>query len=107
MSNIDKQAKSVIRELIDDARSRRLGKLIITADEMEALLDELEAAEALNKHLELAIRKAEGCSEALRRKTEAAEKRIAELESALNRHYEIPDVYDIAIKQFESLAKIK
>lgn len=43
MSNIDKQAKSVIRELIDDARSRRLGKLIITADEMEALLDELEA----------------------------------------------------------------
>lgn len=44
MSNIDKQAKSVIRELIDDARSRRLGKLIITADEMEALLDELEAA---------------------------------------------------------------
>lgn len=45
-----------------------------------ALLDELEAAEALNKHLELAIRKAEGCSEALRRKTEAAEKRIAELQ---------------------------
>lgn len=74
---------------------------------VKALLDELEAAEALNKHLELAIRKAEGCSEALRRKTEAAEKRIAELESALNRHYEIPDVYDIAIKQFESLAKIK
>ena len=42
---------------------------------------DLEAAEALNKHLELAIRKAEGCSEALRRKTEAAEKRIAELEA--------------------------
>ena len=42
---------------------------------------ELEAAEALNKHLELAIRKAEGCSEALRRKTEVSEKRIAELES--------------------------
>lgn len=32
-------------------------------------------------------------------------KRIAELESALNRHYELPDVYDMAIKQFESLAK--
>lgn len=47
-----------------------------------ALLDELEAAEALNKHLELAIRKAEGCSEALRRKTEAAEKRIAELSAS-------------------------
>lgn len=42
MSNIDKRAKSVIRELIDDARSRRLGKMIITADEMEMLLDELE-----------------------------------------------------------------
>ncbi|HDC4620394.1 ead/Ea22-like family protein [Enterobacter asburiae] len=37
------------------------------------LLDELEAEDALNKHLELAIRKAEGCSEALRRKAEAAE----------------------------------
>lgn len=46
MSNIDKQAKSVIRELIDDARARRLGKLIITADEMEALLDELEAKDS-------------------------------------------------------------
>ncbi|EOC3625645.1 ead/Ea22-like family protein [Enterobacter hormaechei] len=47
-----------------------------------ALLDELEAADALNKHLELAIRKAEGCSEKLREKAEAAEKRIAELELA-------------------------
>ncbi|EAC0654437.1 ead/Ea22-like family protein [Salmonella enterica subsp. enterica] len=47
-----------------------------------ALLDELEAANELNKHLELAIRKAEGCSEALRRKTEAAEKRIAELSAS-------------------------
>lgn len=46
---------------------------------MLALLDELEAADALNKHLELAIRRAEGCSEALRRKLEAAEERIAEL----------------------------
>ena len=36
---------------------------------------------------------------------EVAEKRIAELESALNLHYELPDVYDMAIKQFESLAK--
>lgn len=52
MSNIDKQAKSVIRELIDDARSRRLGKLIITADEMEILLDELEAAEKRIAELE-------------------------------------------------------
>ncbi|HCO6890856.1 TPA: ead/Ea22-like family protein [Escherichia coli] len=46
-----------------------------------ALLDELEAADALNKHLELAIRKGEGCSEALRRKKEAAEERVAELEA--------------------------
>lgn len=46
-----------------------------------SLVEALEAADALNKHLELAIRKAEGCSEALRRKTEAAEKRIADLES--------------------------
>ena len=46
-----------------------------------ALLDELEAADALNKHLELAIRKAEGCSEALRRKAEASEKRIAEMQA--------------------------
>lgn len=36
---------------------------------------------------------------------EAAEKRIAELEISLNRHYDLPDVYDMAIKQFESLAK--
>lgn len=36
---------------------------------------------------------------------ESAENRIAGLESALNRHYELPDVYDMAIKQFESLAK--
>lgn len=36
---------------------------------------------------------------------EAQNKRIAELESALNRHYELPDVYDMAIKQFENLAK--
>ncbi|EMV1573023.1 ead/Ea22-like family protein [Enterobacter hormaechei] len=54
---------------------------IATADPATvlALLDELEAADALNKHLELAIRRAEGCSEALRRKLEAAEERIAEL----------------------------
>lgn len=53
----------------------------LTPPNLLALLDELKAADALNKHLELAIRKAEGCSEALRRKTEAAEKRISELEA--------------------------
>lgn len=53
------------------------------AQKIQALLDELEAADEMNKHLELAIRKAEGCSEALRRKAEAAEERIAELEGEL------------------------
>lgn len=48
------------------------------------LIAALEAANALNKHLDLAIRKAEGCSEALRRRAEVAENRIAELEAAPN-----------------------
>lgn len=48
---------------------------------------------------------AAGTVEELIAELEAAEKRIAELESALNLHYELPDVYDMAIKQFESLAK--
>lgn len=38
---------------------------------------------------------------------ESAEKRIAELESSLNRHYDLPDVYDMAINQFESLSNHK
>ena len=42
---------------------------------------------------------------ALMNELEAQSKRIAELEPALNRHYELPDVYDMEIKQFESLAK--
>lgn len=36
-----------------------------------------EAAEALNNHLDLAVRKAEGASEALRRRAEAAEAQLA------------------------------
>ncbi|HFQ8726714.1 TPA: ead/Ea22-like family protein, partial [Enterobacter kobei] len=79
MSNIDKRA---LREAAEKA-----GTDNHTQDEwfhylgcsrpvtVLALLDELEAADALNKHLELAIRRAEGCSEALRRKLEAAEER--------------------------------
>lgn len=31
--------------------------------------------------------------------------RITELEATLNRHYEPVDVYDMAVQQFESLAK--
>ncbi len=50
-----------------------------------ALLDELESADVLNKHLELAIRRAEGCSEALRRKLEAAEEQISELSELLKK----------------------
>lgn len=38
---------------------------------------------------------------------ESAEKRIAELESSLNRHYDLHDVYDMAINQFESLSNHK
>lgn len=73
MSKFDKRA---LREELSNpaiGSNAHLRKLAL------ALLDELEAADALNKHLELAIRRAEGCSEALRRKLEAAEERIAEL----------------------------
>ena len=44
---------------------------------------------------------------AIATKLDIAEKRIAEIESALNRHYDSPDVYDMAIKQFESLSNHK
>lgn len=57
---------------------------ILLGHQFDQLIAALEAANALNKHLELAIRKAEGCSEALRRRAEAAENRIAELEAAPN-----------------------
>lgn len=100
MSNIDKISKEALREVAEDAQKAHKweglenglkadGYVSTTVRFIQraspqtvlALLDELEAADALNKHLELAIRKAEGCSEALRRKAEAAEKRIAELEA--------------------------
>lgn len=76
MSNIDKQA---LRLTAEKAKDNFMPNFMVPTRDLLALLDELEAADALNKHLELAIRKAEGCSEALRRKAEAAEKRIAEL----------------------------
>ena len=53
----------------------------VSPENVLALVEALEAENELNKHLELAIRKAEGCSEALRRRAESAEKRIAELEA--------------------------
>lgn len=43
-----------------------------------------EAADALNKHLDLAVRKAEGVSEALRRRAEAAEAKLSELAAVTN-----------------------
>ncbi|EGL5072289.1 ead/Ea22-like family protein [Salmonella enterica] len=66
--------------MLAHAVEKRDAEFIVAANPvtMLALLDELEAADALNKHLELAIRKAEGCSEVLRRKAEAAERRMAE-----------------------------
>lgn len=76
------------------------------------LLDELSEAKAAeenesncaNSVIDIAINWQMRAKDA-EAKLEATEKRIAELESALNRHYELPDVYDMAINQFESLAK--
>ncbi|EPH2438826.1 ead/Ea22-like family protein [Citrobacter freundii] len=84
----------------DNGNADELFFRLCVPDVILALLDELEAANSLNKHLELAIRKAEGCSEALRRKTEAAEKRIAELEArtvTLPQYRNSPDMHT---KQF-------
>ncbi|HHD7207881.1 TPA: ead/Ea22-like family protein [Enterobacter hormaechei] len=99
MSNIDKRA---LREAAERAESDSWGydrdefNEALTPSTVLALLDELEAADALNKHLELAIRRAEGCSEALRRKLEAAEERIAELS-------ELPMKSDVEKKTSEYL----
>jgi uncharacterized protein YhaN len=100
MTDIDKQA---LREAAREEVMRR--EVCDTSDEWTdeatpeavlALLDELEAADALNKHLELAIRKAEGCSEKLRAGVEASEKRIAELEARTStvklRKYSVSEV---------------
>ena len=52
-----------------------LNKLVVLAspENLLALTEALEAAEQLNKHLDLAVRKAEGVSEALRDRLERAE----------------------------------
>lgn len=78
MTKTDKQA---LRQTAEKAQEHGVFNMDIHSGTVLALLDELEAADALNKHLELAIRKAEGCSEKLRAGVEAAEKRIAELEA--------------------------
>ncbi|EEP7757757.1 ead/Ea22-like family protein [Salmonella enterica] len=78
---IDKQA---LREAAERAKDNFIPNFRAPTQDVLALLDELEAADALNKHLELAIRKAEGCSEVLRRKAEAAEKRNVEQQRSLD-----------------------
>lgn len=80
MTALNKQA---LRQSAEKAQEHGVFNMDIHSETVLALLGELEAANSLNKHLELAIRKAEGCSEALRRKTEAAEKRIAEQQSSI------------------------
>ncbi|MGM8747569.1 hypothetical protein [Enterobacter hormaechei] len=98
MSNIDKQAlrSTSDRDWFEDWFKREFhpdktgpyikDQLFFAVRAARAtLLDELEVADALNKHLELAIRKAEGCSEKLREKAEAAEMRIAELGELLKK----------------------
>ncbi|ELC6410503.1 hypothetical protein Q8V89_004005 [Enterobacter hormaechei] len=79
MSDINKQARDKLKSAAAKAADNFDPNMFVETRDVLGLLDELEAADALNKHLELAIRRAEGCSEALRRKLEAAEERIAEL----------------------------
>lgn len=85
MSTITKQAVQAVAYLKAGYTLGHADVEIIQQMALDAvtLLDELEAAGELNKHLELAIRRAEGCSEALRRKLEVAEERIAELSELL------------------------
>ncbi|WP_213705796.1 ead/Ea22-like family protein [Enterobacter asburiae] len=89
MRNIDKQA---LRLTAEKAKDNFMPNFMVPTRDVLALLDELEAADALNKHLELAIRKAEGCSEKLRKKAEAAEERVAELEA---REVKLPQRYSM------------
>ncbi|EIW3846309.1 ead/Ea22-like family protein [Salmonella enterica] len=81
MTALNKQA---LREAAERAKDNFIPNFRAPTQDVLALLDELEAADALNKHLELAIRKAEGCSEVLRRKAEAAEKRNVEQQRGLD-----------------------
>lgn len=108
MSNINKRATEM---LIENG--------VLVADTLRSLADnEIDSDYFAICHTnengteiecELAItdyaRQAAGTVDDLVNALEATEKRITELESALNRHYESTEVYDMAIKQFESLAK--
>lgn len=73
-----------LRRTAEKAQEHGVFNMDIHSGTLLSLLDEMEAADALNKHLELAIRKAEGCSEKLRAGVEAAEKRNAELDNQLD-----------------------
>lgn len=70
-----------ILELTLDALETAERRITNSNRDVLALIAALEDANALNKHLELAIRKAEGCSEALRKRAESTEERLAELEA--------------------------
>lgn len=83
MSDINKQARDKLKSAAAKAADNFDPNMFVETRDVLGLLDELEAADALNKHFELAIRKAEGCSEALRRKLEVAEESIAELSELL------------------------
>ncbi|HBM7634809.1 TPA: hypothetical protein LZ311_002023 [Enterobacter asburiae] len=83
MSNINKQARDKLKSAAAKAADNFDPNMFVETRDVLGLLDELEAADALNKHFELAIRKADGCSEALRRKLEVAEESIAELSELL------------------------
>lgn len=102
MSNINKQA---LREAAEKASTDNHTHdewfhylRCSTPETVLALLDELEKMQAQSSKWCEAFHKAVSVGARY-------EEWIAELESALNRHYELPDVYDMAIKQFESLAK--
>ena len=53
--------------------------ILAIAAAFRALEQRAEAAEELNKHLDLAVRKSEGVSESLRRRAEAAEAEVSKL----------------------------
>ena len=108
MINIDKRATEMLIEngvLFADTR-RRLADNEIDSDYFAICHTNENGTEI---ECDLAItdyaRQSAGIVDDLVNALEAAEKRIAELEISLNRHYDLPDVYDMAIKQFESLAK--
>lgn len=95
MNNIDKQA---LRLTAEKAKDNFIPNFMVPTRDVLELLDELEKMQAQSSKWCEAFHKAVSVGARY-------EERIAELESELNRHYESPDVYDMAIKQFESLAK--